>query len=72
MISRRDDESVVLTTLRRSNEEISHFLASLRAGEFRQAPCLSKSEAIGNKQQSFRASAPFDHSSRNYKEFTRL
>jgi len=34
MISRRDDESVPIGTLRRNNEEISHFLASLRAGGF--------------------------------------
>ena len=36
MISRNDDEmyQVDADTLRRRNEEISHFLASLRAGQF--------------------------------------
>ena len=40
MISRRNDENVVYPTLRRSNAEISHFKASLRAGEFWQASSL--------------------------------
>ena len=40
MISRRDDEDVVCTTLRRINEEISHGKTSRGAGEFRQASSL--------------------------------
>ncbi|MBI1754903.1 hypothetical protein HY250_01650 [Candidatus Azambacteria bacterium] len=40
MISRRDDENVLIGTLRRSNKEISHFLASFRAGAFGQASSL--------------------------------
>ena len=40
MISRRDDESVPIGTPRRSNKEISHFLASQRAGEFGQSSLL--------------------------------
>jgi len=40
LISRRDDEIVPKGTLRRSNVEISHLLASLRAGEYRQAASL--------------------------------
>jgi hypothetical protein len=40
IISRRADESVPFGTLRRSNEEMSHFLASLRAGEFRSSSAL--------------------------------
>jgi len=42
MIYRRDDEmyQAVSDTLRRSNNEISHFLASRRADEFRQASSL--------------------------------
>jgi hypothetical protein len=34
MISRRDDEGVLIATPRRSNEEISHFLDSRRADQF--------------------------------------
>ena len=40
MISRRDEEIVVDTTMTRSNKEISHFFASRRAGEFWQASSL--------------------------------
>ena len=47
MISRRDDENVVYTTLRRSNKEISHFFVSPRAGEFGQASVLLV-VAVGN------------------------
>ena len=39
-ISRRDDEGVVLTTSRRSNEEIGRLSTSQRAGEFVQSSVL--------------------------------
>ncbi|MEK7464553.1 MAG: hypothetical protein AAB617_02120 [Patescibacteria group bacterium] len=41
MGSRRDDESVVITTLRRSNEESAHYsVSSCGAGEFSPASLL--------------------------------
>ncbi len=54
MISRRNDESVPFGTLRRNNEEMSHFLTSLRAGEFRSSSALRVAYVPGGTQRSSR------------------
>ncbi len=54
MISRHDDESVPFGTVRRSNKEISHFLASLRAGEFRSSSALLVAYVPQGTQRSLR------------------
>ena len=60
MISRRSDVGVVDTTSRRSNKEISYFLASRRAGELiTQSYATAQSEWMTTDFVPFEASLEF-------------